>query len=187
MWSLSNVIHSKMSFLHPEAQQKDLLLTILFGLCSAKVTRPLPGTFTVRQWWDSCSGSIRVGLRRAEAEGWISSPAGELFRWWDVDLQLWDQAKTNIHLDLSGSIQRRSAPCLFFSSAFFMGYEVIKLLFFVFSPSDPPRWLLLTPQEEHCRSLPMCFLLSVTLGLNLTINMHHVNFLHSSNFVLNIC
>lgn len=57
------------------------------------------------RWWDCCSGSDRVRLHHSEAEGWISSPAGELFRWWDVDLQLWDLAKANIHLDLSGSIQ----------------------------------------------------------------------------------
>lgn len=152
-------------------------MSILFGLCSAKATFLLLGTFTVRQWWDCCSGSIRVGLHHAEAEGWISSPAGELFRWWDVDLQLWDLAKANIHLDLSGSIQLCSTPTsyslpLFFSAFFSWDMRLLNCYFFVFSLSDPPPWLLLTSQEVHCRSRPLCFLLWLSLGLNLTDNQH---------------
>lgn len=100
------------------------------------------------RWWECCSGGgggggsgggggDRVRLYHAEAEGWISSPAGELFRWWDVDLQLWGLAKANIHLDLSGSIQLCSTltscslPPFFFLLSFFkLGYELIKLFFF---------------------------------------------------------
>lgn len=71
------------------------------------------------------SGHIMLRLR-----GGSVAPAGELFRWWDVDLQLWDLAKANIHLDLSGSIQLCSTltSCsLPLFAAFFQVYELIKL------------------------------------------------------------
>lgn len=99
--------------------------------------------------------SDRVRLYHTEAKGWISSPAGELFRWWDVDLQLWDLAKANIHLDLSGSIQLcstlTSCSLPLFSTFFSWGRELIKL-FFAFSPSDPPPYPLRCSQELYCKS-----------------------------------
>ena len=74
-------------------------------------------------------------------KGGSVAPAGELFRWWDVDLQLWDLAKANIHLDLSESIQLCSAltSCsLPPFAAFFQVYELIKLFFFrLLSLSSP--------------------------------------------------
>lgn len=99
--------------------------------------------------------TTELGYIMLRLRGGSVAPAGELFRWWDVDLQLWDLAKANIHLDLSGSIQLCSAltSCsLPLFAAFFQVCELIKLLFFAFFPSDPPSCLSHSPQELYCRN-----------------------------------
>lgn len=117
------------------------------------------------RWWECCSSSDTVKLYHTEAEGWINSPAGKLFRWWDVDLQLWDLAKANIHLNLPGSIQLcstlTSCSLPLFTALYSWGMSLLNYYYFLLSV---PLILHLTPpccpQElyyRNCQSFSLVF------------------------------
>lgn len=114
----------------------------------------LINSFPTWGWWECSNDSSTVRLRYEEAKLRVSSPVGELFRWWDVDLQLWDLAKANVHLDLSGSIQLCSTHKLL-PASFSCCSFVTAWAYYIFIFHFVTLWSLNVKRNQRYRRWPM--------------------------------